>query len=78
MPYTPRWNDYRTELTVEYRTVVSRVGFQAGAIAHIVQDGSGASLCGVPVAHLGVFEDLDEPVCQVCIGEHAKRDTQPD
>ena len=76
MPYRPRWNDYRTVLTVEYGTVISRVGFQAGAIAHVVRDGADASLCGVPLSQLGVFEDLDEPVCQKCIAEHARHDVR--
>ena len=75
MPYMPRrvkWNDYRTVLGDEYRTVVSRVGFQAGAVAHVVRDGSEASLCGIPRSALAAFEDLDEPVCLKCIEWHAK------
>ena len=66
------WNDYRTVLTVEFRTLISRVGFQAFAVDPIVREGADASLCGVPLSHLGTFEDLDEPVCQKCIAEHAK------
>ena len=76
MPYRARWNDYRTVLGDEYRTVISRVGYQAGALAHIVRDGAGASLCGVPLSHLGTFEDLDEPVCAKCIGQHARLEVQ--
>jgi hypothetical protein len=67
-----KWNDYRTVLGDEYRTVVSRVGFQAGAVAHVVRDGSEASLCGIPRSALTAFEDLDEPVCLKCIEWHAR------
>jgi len=76
MPYRPRWNDYRTVLTDEFRTVISTVGFQAGALAHIVRDGAVAALCGVPLSQLGNYEDLDEPICQECIREHARLDAR--
>ncbi len=75
MPYVPRrvkWNDYRTVLTSDYITVISRVGFQAGAIAHLLRDGAEATLCGIQRSVLADFEDLDEPVCHRCIGEHAR------
>jgi len=75
MPYRPRrvrWNDYRTVLSDDYRTVISRVGFQAGAIAHILRDGADATLCGIQRSVLVDFEDVDEPVCLKCIEEHAR------
>jgi hypothetical protein len=75
MPYRPRlvrWNDYRTVLSDDYRTVISRVGLQAGAISHIVRDGAEATLCGIGRSVLADFEDLDEPVCPKCIEEHAR------
>jgi hypothetical protein len=65
-----KWLDYRTILTDDYRTVVSRVGFQAGALAHVIHDGADESLCGIPRSALSPYEDLDEPVCPKCIEWH--------
>ena len=75
MPHKPRrirWNDYRTVLGEDYRTVICLVGFQAGSIAHILRDGAQATLCGIQRPLLARFEDLDEPVCPKCIAQHAR------
>ena len=59
--------DIRARLTHDYLTVVTRVGPQAGALAHIIRTGAEAALCGFPRAALGSYEDLDEPVCSSCV-----------
>ena len=69
--------DIRALLNDEYRTVVARVGPQAGALAHIVRAGAEAALCGVPRAALGLYHDLDEPVCNSCVAWYSKLMARP-
>jgi hypothetical protein len=60
-------DDLRAVIADDYRTVIARVGPQAGSIAHLLHEGAEATLCGVPRAILAPYEDLDEPICSRCI-----------
>lgn len=59
--------DHRSVMGDDYRSVIARVGPQAGAIAHLVRQGAEASLCGLPRNALGDYEDVDEPICPRCV-----------